>query len=197
MLFNSYPFVFVFLPFVLAGFAVLARWRTRRAVLTFLIVASLAFYAWWDWRFLSLIVFSIVFNFSLGTRLQRRARPLGASAGPARRLLALGVGVNLGWLLDAGPYWDFSGVGMFDAMDSLFLDVAHFWPAVGHVMLREFLGQGCGKCGAVAEMIRNAGVLVDPANIDAHLAQHETMRTAARSRRDRCATVVEEMLPRG
>ena len=53
MLFNSYPFVFVFLPLALAGFAVLARWRTRRFVLAFLIVASLAFYAWWDWRFLS------------------------------------------------------------------------------------------------------------------------------------------------
>ena len=98
MLFNSYPFVFVFLPLALAGFAVLARWRTRRSVLAFLIVASLAFYAWWDWRFLSLIVFSIVFNFSLGTRLQRRARQLGASAAPARRLLALGIAVNLGLL---------------------------------------------------------------------------------------------------
>ena len=98
MLFNSYPFVFVFLPLALAGFAVLARWQTRWAVLAFLIVASLAFYAWWDWRFLSLIVFSIVFNFSLGTRLQRRAGQLGASAAPAGRLLALGVGVNLGLL---------------------------------------------------------------------------------------------------
>ena len=38
MLFNSYPFVFVFLPLVLAGFALLARWRARQAVLAFLIV---------------------------------------------------------------------------------------------------------------------------------------------------------------
>jgi hypothetical protein len=97
-------------------------------------------------------------------------------------------------LLDAGPYWDFSGFGKLDTMDSLFLDVAHFWPAVGHVMLREFLGQGCGRCGAVAEMVRDAGVWVDAATIDAHLARQETMRTAARSRRDRCAKVVEEML---
>jgi hypothetical protein len=97
-------------------------------------------------------------------------------------------------LLDAGPYWDFSGFGKLDAMDSLFLDVAHFWPAVGHVMLREFLGQGCGQCGAVADMVRSAGVWVDAATIDAHLARQETMRIAARSRRDRCATVVEEML---
>jgi transposase InsO family protein len=64
-------------------------------VRAFLVAASLAFYAWWDWRYLALIVFSILFNFSLGTRLQRRAGELGASAG---RLLALGIGVNLGLL---------------------------------------------------------------------------------------------------
>jgi hypothetical protein len=97
-------------------------------------------------------------------------------------------------LLAAGPYWDFSGYGKLDRMDSLFLDVAHFWPAVGHVMLREFLGQSCGQCGEVARLVREAGVWVDAATIDAHLARQETMRAAARSRRDRCAKVVEEML---
>ena len=100
-------------------------------------------------------------------------------------------------LLDAGPYWDFSGYGKLDRMESLFLDVAHFWPAVGHVMLREFLGQGCGKCGAMADMVRNAAIWMTAATIDAHLAQQETMRTAARSRRDRCVKVVEEMLRAG
>jgi D-alanyl-lipoteichoic acid acyltransferase DltB (MBOAT superfamily) len=95
VLFNSYPFVFVFLPLVLAGFAALTRWGTPRTVRAFLVAASLAFYAWWDWRYVALIVFSILFNFSLGTRLQRRAGELGASAG---RLLALGIGVNLGLL---------------------------------------------------------------------------------------------------
>jgi hypothetical protein len=36
-----------------------------RAVRAFLVAASLAFYAWWDWRYLALIVFSILLNFSL------------------------------------------------------------------------------------------------------------------------------------
>jgi alginate O-acetyltransferase complex protein AlgI len=98
MLFNSYPFVLVFLPLVLAGFAMLARWGTRRIVLAFLIVASLTFYAWWNWRFLSLILFSILFNFWLGTRLHRRVTRHGAASASARRLLVLGVTVNLGLL---------------------------------------------------------------------------------------------------
>jgi len=98
VLFNSYPFVFGFLPVLLAGFAILSRWRARTAVLAFLILASLAFYAWWNWKFVPLILFSILFNFSLGTRLQRRARDGGAAAGNPRRLLALGIVVNVGLL---------------------------------------------------------------------------------------------------
>ena len=97
-------------------------------------------------------------------------------------------------LLETGPYWDFSGYGKLEGMEALFLDVPHVWPAVGHVMLREFLGQGCGQCGEVARLVREAGVWVDAATIDAYLARQETLRTAARSRRDRCAKVVEEML---
>jgi alginate O-acetyltransferase complex protein AlgI len=98
VLFNSYPFVFGFLPLVLAGFALLVRWRARRAVLVFLIVASLTFYAWWDWRFLPLIVFSILFNFSFGRLLRRRVKACGPAAASARRLLAIGIAVNLGLL---------------------------------------------------------------------------------------------------
>lgn len=98
MLFNSYPFLFAFLPIVLVGFAVLTRWTTRRAVLIFLIAASLAFYAWWNWRLLSLIVFSILFNYGIGTRLTRRASGPGSTAARRRPLLALGITVNLGLL---------------------------------------------------------------------------------------------------
>jgi hypothetical protein len=96
-------------------------------------------------------------------------------------------------LVHAGPYWDFSGFGRLDRMDSLFLDAAHFWPAVGHTMLRQFLGEGCRQCGEVAAIIRDAGVWVDGATIDAHLAQQDAARRAARPD-DRCARVVGEML---
>ena len=98
MLFNSYPFVFVFLPLVLAGFAVLVRWRARRAVLGFLIIASLTFYAWWDWRFLPLILFSILFNFFWGRLLRWCVRAHRRATLPSRGALAIGIAVNLGLL---------------------------------------------------------------------------------------------------
>jgi len=96
VLFNSYPFVLMFLPAVIVGVAVLSRWRSRTAVLAFLTLMSWVFYAWWNWRFLPLILFSILFNFALGRRLQRVAP--GARAGRARGLLAFGIAVNLGLL---------------------------------------------------------------------------------------------------
>jgi hypothetical protein len=51
-------------------------------------------------------------------------------------------------------------------MESLFLEAAHVWPAVGHTRLRQFLGLGCGPCGASAETIRAAGVGVDRSTVD-------------------------------
>ncbi|NNJ64038.1 MAG: MBOAT family protein, partial [Xanthomonadales bacterium] len=90
MLFNSYAFVFLFLPAVLLVFLYLER-RQREAALTWLVVASLFFYAWWKPVYLLLLLFSMVFNFAVGSRLQRR---------PAGWLLAVGVAGNLallGW----------------------------------------------------------------------------------------------------
>jgi hypothetical protein len=79
-------------------------------------------------------------------------------------------------LLDAGPYWDLSGFGRLDRMDSPFLDVGHFWPAVGHTMLRKFLGEGCARCGELAATVREAGVWLDGTTIDAHLARQDAAR---------------------
>ena len=85
MLFNSIEFIFVFLP---AAF--LAYWlawpygpAARNSVL---LVASLMFYAWWDVRFLPLLLVSIVVNYSIGRTM------LGQ---PDRRRLAMLIGVTL------------------------------------------------------------------------------------------------------
>ena len=89
MLFNSYTFLFAFLPAVLIGAAVGARLRVRSAGLLFVIAASLVFYGWWDWHYLALLGFSIVFNYAAAGLLERV---------PRRGLLAAAIAVNLGLL---------------------------------------------------------------------------------------------------
>jgi len=95
VLFNSSPFLFVFLPVVLLGFAVCVRWTTTTVTMLFLIGASLFFYGWWDWRYLFLLLSSMVFNY-LWARLLESI----ASGPSARRRMTLGIGVavNLGLL---------------------------------------------------------------------------------------------------
>ncbi|MBA5687281.1 MBOAT family O-acyltransferase [Rugamonas apoptosis] len=88
MLFNSFGFLFIYLPVVLAGYAWLGRYGPR-AAMAWLTVASLAFYGYWDVRYLPLLLASIAGNFWL-------ARRLGAAAGAARRRwLWAGLGANL------------------------------------------------------------------------------------------------------
>jgi alginate O-acetyltransferase complex protein AlgI len=55
VLFNSYTFVCGFLPLVLIGWWGLRRSRLR---LGFLALSSYVFYAWWDWRYLPLLIVS-------------------------------------------------------------------------------------------------------------------------------------------
>lgn len=89
MLFNSFIFVF-FLAVVLAGYYALRGPRPRAA---WLLAASYAFYAYWDWRFCGLLVGLALVDFTIG-------RALHAAATPRRRrqLLAASLLVNLGVL---------------------------------------------------------------------------------------------------
>lgn len=91
MLFNSYPFLLCFLPIFLLGFAALTR-LAPRAVKFWFIAASLAFYAWWDPRYLLLLGGSIVFNFGTATAMLRFPKY-------KHPLLVLGVAANLAALV--------------------------------------------------------------------------------------------------
>ena len=73
MLFNSFPFLLLFLPVTLAGFFLCAAWRIKAAAI-WLTAASLFFYGWWDVRFLGLLVPSFLVNFLAGRALGRLAR---------------------------------------------------------------------------------------------------------------------------
>jgi len=71
MLFNSYVFLFAFLPITLAGFFALARFINPRMAMIWILCASLFFYGWWDSKYLLLLVGSILCNYSLGQIIQR------------------------------------------------------------------------------------------------------------------------------
>ncbi len=65
MLFNSYSFIFLFLPITFIGMFWLGRYSHRLAAL-WLGLASLTFYAVWDVRFVLLLLASISFNYGAG-----------------------------------------------------------------------------------------------------------------------------------
>ncbi len=87
MLFNSLVFVVFFA--VVYG---LYRGLGHRGQNVLLLVASYAFYGWWDWRFLSLIALSTVVDYTVGLALADPDRPHRG------RLLLVSVVVNLGIL---------------------------------------------------------------------------------------------------
>jgi len=67
MLFNSYEFLFLFLPITLAGYFWVAR-RGHEPAIVWLVLASLFFYAWWRPAYLLLLLFSmLVTNFSISS----------------------------------------------------------------------------------------------------------------------------------
>jgi alginate O-acetyltransferase complex protein AlgI len=107
MLFDSYPFILGFLPLVLLAYGALSKARWQTATPWLLIVASLFFYAWWNWRFLALFLFSIGFNY-LWARLLgwRTIYPAGQASRRRQAVLAAGIVVNL-VLLGYFKYRDF------------------------------------------------------------------------------------------
>ena len=70
MLFNSFSFLFVFLPIAFIATYALGRWRQDGAKLA-LTLLSLGFYTWWKPQHLPLLLGSIVFNYVVGGIIQR------------------------------------------------------------------------------------------------------------------------------
>lgn len=71
MLFNSYEFIFAFLPITFFIYFYLNYKRLTIAAKGFLVFASLFFYSWWDIAYLPLILSSILFNYLIGTTLSK------------------------------------------------------------------------------------------------------------------------------
>ncbi len=89
MLFNSYEFIFLYLPVVLVVFFCAAKISHRAAAL-WLALASLFFYGSWNPIFVALLLASIVFNFGAGVVIGRKQ-----TSGRGKGLLVAAVSANL------------------------------------------------------------------------------------------------------
>ncbi|CAM2959177.1 MBOAT family O-acyltransferase [Helicobacter felis] len=98
MLFNSVEFIFMFLPLSFLGYFVLSRWSALGAK-AFLVGASLFFYAYWNVKYLPLILISIIFNYAI-------VQAMWAKPKLAKGFLSLGLVTNLA-LLGYFKYADF------------------------------------------------------------------------------------------
>jgi alginate O-acetyltransferase complex protein AlgI len=90
MLFNSLPFLFIYLPLVLLGYQIAARFGAR-AVIGWLGFISVVFYAVWRYEFVILLLGSVLVNFAF-------SRLIYAAREDARRqklLLIAGISCNL------------------------------------------------------------------------------------------------------
>lgn len=97
MIFSQLEFV-IFFAVVLAGLGAL---RSNGARKLWLLAASYYFYAYWDWRFLSLILVSTAVDYCVGLGLKDESR-----VRHRRMLLAVSLCVNLG-LLGFFKYFNF------------------------------------------------------------------------------------------
>jgi len=94
MLFNSYEFIFFFLPIVLTVFFAIGRSGYFATAMAWLVLASLFFYAWWNPAYLGLMITSILFNYAIGQTLSHHVQHPHIRKGT----LTLGVILNLGLL---------------------------------------------------------------------------------------------------
>ena len=86
MLFNSYEFIFIFLPIVLFLYYGIAKKIGCIYAKYFLIVSSIAFYSYWDIRNLPILLVSIAVNFCIGRKIVDTKE---------KRWLILGIVFNL------------------------------------------------------------------------------------------------------
>lgn len=92
MLFNSYIFIFLFLPITVSIFYWLRKRYGTQSGVKFLIVASLFFYGWWNPIYLTLIIASVIINYYFGIRISSHRI---ANQTRAKTLLFTGISLNL------------------------------------------------------------------------------------------------------
>jgi D-alanyl-lipoteichoic acid acyltransferase DltB (MBOAT superfamily) len=103
VLFNSYQFIFFFLPAVFFLYFFLLKQRWIVGAKGFLVFASLFFYSWWNIDYLPLILSSMLFNYVVGSTLNETFKTIRTHK---KTILTIGVVANLA-LLGYFKYSDF------------------------------------------------------------------------------------------
>ncbi|MFC1659732.1 MBOAT family O-acyltransferase [Pseudomonadota bacterium] len=99
MLFNSYIFIFLFLPTVFTGYFFLLSKKLVTGSKIWLVLGSLFFYSWWNISFLPLILSSILYNYATGTFLNKHSLDILSSKVQRKRKLVLTLGIVFNILL--------------------------------------------------------------------------------------------------
>ena len=124
MLFNSYEFIFAFLPISFFVYFYLNRKRLTTASKFWLVFTSLFFYSWWNVIYLPLILISIIFNYTT-TSMMIKYDESKKNYISKKSLLQVGLFFNIG-LLVYFKYMDFfiSNSNTFFGSDIGSLDLA-------------------------------------------------------------------------
>lgn len=96
MLFNSYEFLFFFLPATIAVFFTLSGFRYFKAAAAWLALVSIFFYGYWSPRYVILLMASIAVNFTAGHAILRCRSALRLEQ--AQTILVVALVANLGAL---------------------------------------------------------------------------------------------------
>jgi len=104
LLFNSYIFIFAFLPITFFIYFWLNNKRLTYASKAWMVFASLFFYSWWNIIYLPLILGSILFNFTIGTIISRNNKQQKGIS--KKSVLIFGISANI-LLLGYFKYMDF------------------------------------------------------------------------------------------
>ena len=101
MLFNSYEFIFAFLPITFILYFYLNHNNRLQEGKLFLVISSLFFYAWWNPIYLPLILISMFFNYKIGGVLLKETK-----SHSNKKILIFGISANI-LLLGYFKYSDF------------------------------------------------------------------------------------------
>lgn len=107
MLFNSYEFIFLFLPITLGIYFWLNKKRLTQASKAWMVFASLFFYSWWNVIYLPIMLGSILFNFAVGSTITHiNGTQSSKKRFSSKTMLIFGISANV-LLLAYFKYMDF------------------------------------------------------------------------------------------